>query len=82
MGTLKVEVYPCMFTDKSIKQISKDHCCIGSGYRFFDECIYCPYMVKTRRFGGSTLRLCVFGLSINAYSWYRSLSSIYSRIYF
>lgn len=69
--------------DKSIKQISKDPCCIGSGYRFFDECIYCPYMVKTRRCGGSTLRLCVFGLSINAYSWYRSLtlSSIYSSVY-
>ena len=67
---------------KSIKQTSKDHCCISDGYRFFDECVYCPYIVKIRRIGGSTRRLCVFGLNINAYSWYRSLSSIYSSVHF
>lgn len=68
--------------DKSIKQTSKDHCCIGSGYRFFDECVHCPYSVKVRIRRGSIRRPCVFGLDINTYSWYRSLSSIYSRIYF
>ena len=56
---------------KSIKQTSMERRCIGS------ECVYCPYIVKVRRRGGCTRRLCVFGLSINTYVWYRSLSSIY-----
>lgn len=56
---------------KSIKQTSKDRCCIGS------ECVYCPYIVKVRRRGGCTRMVCVFGLIINTYSCYRSLSSIY-----
>lgn len=81
MGTLKVEVYPCMVTDKSINQISKDNCCIGSRYRFVDECIDCPYNVKVLMRGGVTRRICVFGLNINAYRWYRSLSGIYSSIH-
>lgn len=68
--------------DKSIKQTSKDRCCIGSGYRFFDECVHCQYIVKVRMRGGVTRRICVFGLSINTYGWYRSLSSIYSSIPF
>jgi len=68
--------------DKSIKQTSKDRCCIGNGYRFLDECVYCPYIVKVRMRGGVTRRICVFGLDINAYIWYRSLSSIYSSINF
>jgi hypothetical protein len=62
---------------KSIKQTSMDHCCICSRHRFFDECVYCPYIVKIRMRGGYTRRVCVFGLDINTYSWYRSLSSIY-----
>ena len=61
---------------KSIKQTSMERRCIGS------ECVYCPYIVKIRRRGGCTRRLCVFGLSINTYVWYRSLSSIYSSIHF
>lgn len=68
--------------DKSIKQTSKDRCCIGGGYRFFDECVHCPYIVKVRIRGGCIRRVCVFGLDINTYIWYRSLSSIYSHIYF
>lgn len=67
---------------KSIKQTSRERCCIGSGYRFFDECVYCPYIVKVRMRGGVTRRICVFGLSINTYGCYRSLSSIYSSIPF
>ena len=67
---------------KSIKQTSKDRCCIGNRYRFLDECVYCPYIVKFRMRGGVTRRICVFGLDINTYSWYRSLSSIYSSINF
>ena len=67
---------------KSIKQTSMERRCIGGGYRFFDECVHCPYIVKVRMRGGVTRRICVFGLDINAYIWYRSLSSIYSSIHF
>ena len=66
---------------KSIKQTSKDRCCIGGGYRFFDECVHCPYIVKVRIRGGCIRRICIFGLSISTYSCYRSLSSIYSSVY-
>ena len=55
---------------KSIKQTSRDRCCIGS------ECVYCPYIVKVSMCGGCTRRFCVFGLGTNTYSWYRPLSSI------
>lgn len=64
MGTLKVEVYPCMFTDKSIKDLSRvSHCASSYSIDFMGGsgmCFSCPYAVVSQGIG-MTFRICSFG---------------------
>ena len=74
MGTLKVEVYPCMFTDKSIKEINSGHGCMNHVSRFWAPCTSCHYAMVYKIGINRSILVCSHGVN---FSDSRLLTSYY-----
>ena len=74
MGTLKVEVYPCMFTGKSIKEINSGHGCMNHVSRFWAPCTSCHYAMVYKVGINRSILVCSHGVN---FSDSRLLTSYY-----
>jgi ssDNA-binding Zn-finger/Zn-ribbon topoisomerase 1 len=74
MGTLKVEVYPYMFIDKSIKEINSGHGCMNHVSRFWAPCTSCHYAMVYKIGINRYILVCSHGVN---FSDSRLLTSYY-----